>query len=85
MPRSTPTTSSKGARLEETLHALPPGDHRRGQAIFNSTRVSCRNCHTIGYVGGKIGPDLTSIGRIRQPRDLVESILFPSASFVPQL
>src|SRR5262245_32670314 len=72
----------QSARLEETLHALPAGDLRRGQAIFNSTRVSCRNCHTIGYVGGKIGPDLTRIGQIRQPRDLVESILFPSASFV---
>jgi putative heme-binding domain-containing protein len=44
--------------------------------------VSCRNCHTIGYIGGRIGPDLTKIGQIRQPRDLVESILFPSASFV---
>ena len=44
--------------------------------------MSCRNCHTIGYVGGNIGPDLTRIGQIRQPRDLVESILFPSASFV---
>jgi putative membrane-bound dehydrogenase-like protein len=72
----------QSARLEETLHALPPGDLRRGQAIFNGTRASCRNCHTIGYVGGKIGPDLTRIGQIRQPRDLVESILFPSASFV---
>jgi putative heme-binding domain-containing protein len=69
-------------RLEAALASLPAGDIRRGQAIFNSTRVSCRNCHTIGYVGGKIGPDLTRIGQIRQPRDLVESILFPSASFV---
>jgi putative heme-binding domain-containing protein len=70
------------SRLEETLAALPPGDIRRGQAVFNSTKTSCRACHTIGYVGGKIGPDLTRIGQIRQPRDLVESILFPSASFV---
>jgi len=69
-------------RLEATLAALPAGDVRRGQAIFNSTRVACRNCHTIGYVGGKVGPDLTRIGQIRQPRDLLESILFPSASFV---
>jgi putative membrane-bound dehydrogenase-like protein len=72
----------QSARLEDTFHSMPPGDLRRGQAIFNSSRVSCRNCHTIGYVGGKIGPDLTRIGQIRQPRDLVESILFPSASFV---
>ena len=74
--------AQQSQRFEETLAALPPGDMRRGQAIFNSSRVSCRNCHTIGYVGGRIGPDLTKIGQIRQPRDLVESILFPSASFV---
>jgi putative membrane-bound dehydrogenase-like protein len=70
------------SRLEETLAALPAGDIRRGQAIFNSAKTSCRACHTIGYVGGKHGPDLTRIGQIRQPRDLLESILFPSASFV---
>lgn len=74
--------AQQSQRLEATLAALPPGDIRRGQAIFNSTRAACRNCHTIGYVGGKVGPDLTRIGQIRQPRDLLESILFPSASFV---
>ena len=35
-----------------------------------------------GYVGGKVGPDLTHVGRIRSERDLLESILLPSASFV---
>jgi putative heme-binding domain-containing protein len=74
--------ATQRSRLEETLARLPAGDIRRGQAVFNSTRHACRACHTIGYVGGKIGPDLTRIGQIRQPRDLVESILFPSASFV---
>ena len=74
--------SSRAPVLRRRCTPCRRGDIRRGQAIFNSTRVSCRNCHTIGYVGGKIGPDLTRIGQIRQPRDLVESILFPSASFV---
>jgi putative heme-binding domain-containing protein len=64
------------------LTTLPAGDIRRGQAVFNSAKTSCRACHTIGYVGGKIGPDLTRIGQIRQQRDLLESILYPSASFV---
>ena len=50
--------------------------------MFNSTKTSCIACHTIGYVGGKQGPDLTRIGGIRTERDLLESILFPSASFV---
>jgi putative membrane-bound dehydrogenase-like protein len=70
------------AKLDEVAKSLKPGDIRRGQAVFNSTKTSCIACHTIGYVGGKIGPDLTRIGSIRQERDLLESILFPSASFV---
>jgi putative membrane-bound dehydrogenase-like protein len=70
------------AQLDEIAKTLKPGDIRRGQAVFNSTKTSCIACHTIGYVGGKIGPDLTRIGGIRNERDLLESILFPSASFV---
>ncbi len=70
------------ARLEATEKQLPPGDIRRGQLVFNSPKAACISCHTIGYVGGKIGPDLTRIGSIRVERDLLESILFPSMSFV---
>jgi putative heme-binding domain-containing protein len=33
-------------------------------------------------VGGKVGPDLTRVGSIRTERDLLESIVFPSSSFV---
>jgi putative heme-binding domain-containing protein len=36
----------------------------------------------MGYVGGTVGPDLTRIGGIRTERDLLESIVFPNASFV---
>ena len=36
----------------------------------------------MGYLGGRAGPDLTRIGRIRNERDLLEAILFPSVSFV---
>ena len=32
-------------------------------------------------LGGKVGPDLTRIGQVRSERDLVEAIVFPSASF----
>jgi putative heme-binding domain-containing protein len=39
-------------------------------------------CHAIGYLGGNLGPDLTRVGQIRSERDLLESILLPSASFV---
>ena len=69
-------------RLEQLLTSLEPGDLRRGQAVFNSSEAACSSCHTIGYEGGRTGPDLTRIGEIRDERDLLESLVFPSASFV---
>jgi putative membrane-bound dehydrogenase-like protein len=70
------------AKLEKLLATLEPGDIRRGQIVFNSTKAACSSCHAIGYLGGNIGPDLTRIGGIRTERDLLESIVFPSVSFV---
>lgn len=69
-------------RLDELAGSLSGGDIRRGQAVFNSAKAACAACHSIGYLGGKVGPDLTRIGQIRAERDLLESIVFPSASFV---
>ncbi|HLW65752.1 MAG TPA: PVC-type heme-binding CxxCH protein, partial [Gemmataceae bacterium] len=68
------------AKLETLLGSLKDGDIRRGQVVFNSQKASCISCHAIGYVGGKVGPDLTRVGSIRSERDLLESIMFPSAS-----
>jgi putative heme-binding domain-containing protein len=50
--------------------------------VFHSTKAACFSCHQVGYRGGNVGPDLTRIGAIRSERDLLESIVFPSASFV---
>jgi putative membrane-bound dehydrogenase-like protein len=76
-----PDAAAQRKRLEEMLASLPTGDVRRGQAIFMSQSTACATCHSIGYLGGDIGPDLTRIGAVRQERDLLESIVFPSASF----
>jgi putative membrane-bound dehydrogenase-like protein len=70
------------ARLESLLPTLAGGDIRRGQEVFNGTKAACFSCHAIGYRGGNVGPDLTKIGQVRTERDLLESILFPSLSFV---
>ena len=77
-----PDAAKQERHVNQLLTQMPPGDIRRGQAIFNSPKVACFGCHSIGYRGGHVGPDLTSVGTIRAQRDLLESIVYPSASFV---
>jgi putative heme-binding domain-containing protein len=74
--------SKQQARLEQLMATLSAGDIRRGQLVFHSDKAACFSCHAIGYRGGTVGPDLTRIGSIRSERDLMESIVFPSASLV---
>jgi putative membrane-bound dehydrogenase-like protein len=81
LARLAPDAAQQAARLDALQKSLPAGDVRRGQLVFNSAKAACATCHAIGYVGGRLGPDLTKIGAIRQERDLLESILYPSASF----
>jgi putative heme-binding domain-containing protein len=65
------------ARIEEEL---PSGGVQSGQAVFFGRKAACSACHRIGSEGGKIGPDLSKIGERRSERDLLEAIVFPSAS-----
>jgi putative heme-binding domain-containing protein len=82
LARLNPDAGQQTAHLDELVATLPTGDVRRGQQVFSSAKVSCSTCHAIGYVGGNVGPDLTRVGQIRTERDLLESIIYPSASFV---
>jgi putative membrane-bound dehydrogenase-like protein len=68
-------------QLEPLLSA--GGDIGRGRHIFFGEKVACYHCHTIGNQGGHVGPDLTGVGAIRSGHDILEAIVFPSASFVP--
>lgn len=68
--------------LETLMATMPEGDVTRGQHLYNSEQAACMACHEIGYLGGDLGPDLTRIGQVRSERDLLEAILYPSASFV---
>ncbi len=75
-------TEQQKARLTELEATLAAGDAQHGREIFFGTKAACSACHTVRSEGGRVGPDLTTIGAIRAKRDLLESILFPSASFV---
>ncbi|MCE9608877.1 MAG: HEAT repeat domain-containing protein [Chthoniobacter sp.] len=76
------TLARQRARLEELLAASANGDAERGKKLFLDAKSLCTTCHAVGGVGGTFGPDLTKVGAIRTPRDLLEAIAFPSASFV---
>ena len=79
---SPPAAAEQIARIEELEKSLPAGDIARGVALFQSPRAACMSCHPVGYKGGILGPDLSKVGAVRTRRDLLESIAFPSASFV---
>ena len=73
--------AKEAARLETLLTTVQGGDVGRGQTVFNGSKAACLSCHAIGYIGGRIGPDLTKIGQVRGERDLLEAVVYPSASF----
>jgi putative heme-binding domain-containing protein len=85
MHRLNADAAKQQAHLEELIkeiHEVGGGEVRRGQGVFNSAKAACSACHAIGYLGGRLGPDLTHIGRVRTERDLLEAIIYPSVSFV---
>jgi putative heme-binding domain-containing protein len=61
---------SGGARI------TVPGNPAAGEALF-AGKGGCTKCHMIRGVGGRLGPDLTTIGSQRSPNHLRASILRP--------
>jgi len=72
------TDADTQQQVQKILSELPSGDPVRGLTLFHSAKAGCGACHQMGYVGGKIGPELSSIGRSRTREALVEAVLFPS-------
>ena len=65
----------------KTTFSLVGGDPARGKKIFFGKKALCSACHQADDQSNQIGPDLRSIGKVRNHRDLLEAILLPSASF----
>lgn len=68
----------KKRKLETLTARAAEGRVSEGRAVFAGS--ACAACHTAGGLGRAMGPDLSRIGGIRGARDLLESILFPSAT-----
>ncbi len=60
------------------ITAVTGGDPRRGEAVYRRAQLACVNCHAIGGAGGRVGPDMTSIGASAPADYLVESLLYPN-------
>ena len=70
------------AKAERVAGLVTGGDPHHGLQVFHSKQVACASCHKTANVGGIAGPYLGQIGRRRSERDLIESLLFPSATLV---
>jgi putative heme-binding domain-containing protein len=57
--------------------AIAQGDPFRGEMVYRRADLACITCHAIGGAGGKVGPDMTSIGASAPVDYLVESLALP--------
>jgi len=63
------------------------GNAENGKAILAKSatgETQCLKCHIVNGVGGKIGPDLSGIGKKGSKENLYESMLLPSKAIADQ-
>ncbi|HEY1068901.1 MAG TPA: PQQ-dependent sugar dehydrogenase, partial [Pirellulales bacterium] len=79
-----------GATFDKAKLLAMPGDAARGRTVFfETTGVSCKNCHKIaGQDGatsaGEVGPELSAIGKKLSREQLLESLMEPSKTVDPK-
>jgi putative heme-binding domain-containing protein len=85
MPRARRTTESELNALVSYVRSLGrvarapvTGNAERGAAHYE--RLGCASCHIVRGQGGRLGPELTSIGRLRGPEHLRQAIVEPGAA-----
>ena len=63
--------------VEVKAPAQPAGNAAHGKGLFNGA-AGCSTCHMMEGKGGRLGPDLTTVGASRSTEYLVESLRNPS-------
>ena len=60
------------------VKANEDGHPGRGEAVYRRQELGCVLCHAIGGVGGKVGPDLVSLGASAPKDYIIESMYKPN-------
>ena len=55
------------------------GDPHRGETVYRRQELQCTKCHGIGGAGGRVGPDLISVGASAQVDYLIDSLITPNS------
>lgn len=59
------------------------GNPGRGQQVF-AGKGNCTGCHRVAGEGGRLGPDLSTIGDRRSPEELKADLVDPNARVEPR-
>ncbi|WP_436715087.1 PVC-type heme-binding CxxCH protein [Roseiconus lacunae] len=79
------TAAGHSLTADEWIQRLTgKADALRGRRVFHTHRVGCSACHSIGNRGGTLGPDLGRVAESKSRKQIIDSILNPSAEFTPQ-
>lgn len=54
------------------------GSAEAGRVIYQRTAMACTACHLVNGKGGKLGPDLSTVGSYMTAESILESLLNPS-------
>lgn len=63
-------------RTRQQPATAPTGDARRGETLFFGA-MRCASCHIVNGRGGRLGPELSTVGSARSRSYIVESIREP--------
>jgi putative heme-binding domain-containing protein len=58
------------------------GNAARGKQLFEG-KGGCVRCHRVAGSGGRLGPELTTIGQVRRAVELERSLVDPDAEVLP--
>jgi putative heme-binding domain-containing protein len=67
-------------RTKLLADAQKSGDALRGREIYHRKTLLCASCHLIENRGGRLGPDLSTVGSYMTPEAILESLIHPSSS-----